>query len=165
VDLRIREFRREDLDQLWHIDQDCFEPGIAYSRLELAHYIRRPQAFTLVAERAQNGVQPDIVGFLVADSSRRNMGHIITLDVLQHSRRGGIGGLLMDSAEERLRQRGCDVVYLETAVNNAAAINFYKRRGYFLVKTLPRYYQGKLDGLLMAKSFKNHAAQSPSDVQ
>ena len=37
----LREFKREDFGILWDIDQKCFSPGISYSRLELAAYIRR----------------------------------------------------------------------------------------------------------------------------
>ena len=51
MEFGLREFRREDFDSLWRIDQACFVPGIAYSRLELAAYIRLRGAFTVVAER------------------------------------------------------------------------------------------------------------------
>ncbi len=36
VEFILREFKREDFEILWDIDQKCFSPGISYSRLELA---------------------------------------------------------------------------------------------------------------------------------
>jgi ribosomal protein S18 acetylase RimI-like enzyme len=42
-------------------------------------------------------------------------------------------------------------VFLETAVDNLAALTFYKRHGYSVLRTLPRYYQGSVDGLRMEK--------------
>ncbi len=50
VSFRIREFEKADFDTLWRIDQACFDPQLAYSRTELAFYMRRPGSFTLVAE-------------------------------------------------------------------------------------------------------------------
>src|SRR5881394_3038756 len=79
----LRDFRREDFETLWRIDQSCFPPGISYGRLELSAYIRRRGAFTLVAESAESGQAergeiakpaPSILGFIVAEASRRGMG-------------------------------------------------------------------------------------------
>ncbi len=142
----IREFRREDFETLWRIDGECFAPGIAYSRQELAYYIARGNSFTLVAESKRG-----IVGFLVGDYDRRRVGHITTIDVLAPARRAGLGAELMRLAEERLRRVGCESVKLETAVDNVAAISFYQRLGYSIVRTLPRYYSNGVDGLLLRK--------------
>ena len=142
----IRDFRRSEFRQLWQIDQDCFEPGISYSQRELAWYMQRPGAFTLVAE--QDGA---ICGFLVAAQMKGNTGHIITIDVVAPARRTGIGSELLRAAEDRLAREHCSAVQLEVAVNNAAAIRFYQRHGYSILRTIPRYYNGELDALLMDK--------------
>ena len=47
--------------------------------------------------------------------------------------------------------RGAKVVDLETPVDNAGAIQFYKRKGYFVEKTVPGYYSNHLDALVMRK--------------
>ncbi|HEU0370235.1 MAG TPA: GNAT family N-acetyltransferase, partial [Candidatus Acidoferrum sp.] len=88
----IREFRRTDFSRLWEIDQKCFPTGISYSEPELLFYIQRPRAFTLVAERS--GEEGQAVGFIVAEIGRQ-MGHIITIDVLEQERRGGLGSQLI----------------------------------------------------------------------
>ena len=138
------------------MDQICFDPQLAYSRPELAVYMRRPGAFTLVAvsptgDAGENGtISEKIVGFIVAET-RRRAGHIITIDVLPETRRSGIGSSLLQAAEDRLRQAGAMVVELETAVDNAAAIQFYKRKEYFVEKTVRGYYSNQLDALVMRK--------------
>ena len=169
----IRESRREDLDELWRIDQACFPPEISYSRLELSVYMRRSGSFTLVAEPASTeGEQPlpvsgiaapRIVGFIVAEANRRGLGHIITIDVLETARRCGLGSELLRSAENRLRAAGCDNVVLETAVDNVAALAFYKRHHYFLTKTVPRYYSNGVDAFLLKKDLRPSAV--PANVQ
>lgn len=152
MEFRLREYRPEDLELLWRIDQNCFAPGIAYSRRELGAYIRRQGAFTLVAEQAPpcGSLSPSIAGFIVAEA-RRGQGHILTIDVLPGSRRFGLGSKLLLTAEDRLRGLSCDVVVLETAVDNAAALTFYKRHQYTVARVVPHYYQSGVDALLLAK--------------
>ncbi len=150
MDFTLREFRKADFETLWHIDQQCFEPGISYSKPELAFYMGVPGAFTLVIE-AQLKSKPEIIGFIVGQRHARGLGHIITIDVLPDARRAGIGSKLLNAAETRLKAAGCKSMFLETAVDNLPALQFYKRHGYYVVKTIPRYYMGRLDAFLMQK--------------
>jgi [ribosomal protein S18]-alanine N-acetyltransferase len=145
VPIKLREFRTADFDRLWELDQECFPPGIAYSRLELMHFIRRQGAATVIAE-----CDGKIAGFTIGEQWRHR-GHIVTLDVSQDFRRHGIGSQLIQACEEHFAGSGCGLVLLETAVNNLGAISFYKRHGYAVLKTIPRYYEGDLDALLMGK--------------
>ena len=153
---RIREFEKADFDTLWRIDQACFDPQLAYSRPELAFYMNRPGSFTLVAEGAngessRNGGSPEsILGFIVAET-RRKSGHIITIDVVAEARRAGVGTALLRAAEGQLLRAGAGAVALETPVNNAAAIRFYKQEGYFVQKTVAGYYSKHLNALVMTK--------------
>ena len=165
----IRDFRQTDFEALWRIDQQCFAPGISYSRMELGEYLRRPGAFALVAESTMEGKpaaqeagggasrelpgSPEaIVGFIVAEAASRGGGHIITIDVLPQARGAGIGSRLLRIAEDRVRASGCHTVTLETAVDNRIALAFYKTHKYSVVKTIPRYYSGGLDALVMKKN-------------
>jgi len=164
VEFALRDFRREDFDSLWRIDQECFAPGIAYSRIELAAYIRLRGAFTVVAEPlpgeprrpAKNGGQDTesrqkVLGFIVAQASRRGVGHILTIDVPPASRRLGVGSKLLAEAEDRLRAAASRSVVLETAVDNSGALAFYKRHDYSVVKTMPRYYSNGVDAFVLEK--------------
>ena len=157
----IRPFEKADFETLWRIDQACFDPQLAYSRPEMAFYIRRPGSFTLVAVdeggkgRGNNGAAAGtssggILGFIVAET-RRAHGHIITIDVVEKARRSGVGSALLQAAEEQLLRAGAAAVALETPVNNEPAIRFYKQKGYFVQKTVPGYYSNQLDALVMTK--------------
>ncbi len=166
-DFEIRDFQPADLDTLWRIDQECFPPGISYSRTELKIYLRRRGAFALVAvatpkqharKSAGAGTQQPhsadlpgtIAGFIVTEVER-GKGHIITIDVVASARRHGVGSRLMSGAEARLRAFGYSLVELETAVDNVSALAFYKRHGYAVVGTIPRYYSNGVDALVLQK--------------
>jgi ribosomal-protein-alanine N-acetyltransferase len=173
VEFALRDFRREDFETLWSIDQRCFPAGIAYSRRELFAYIRLWKSFTLVAEvvdwngsgcNSENRQETDegkpslgIVGFLVAETGQRAVGHIITIDVLRGARRSGVGSQLLAAAEKRLRAAQCRSVVLETAVDNSSALAFYKRHQYFVVRTVPGYYSNGVDALMLQKDLLSEA--------
>jgi [ribosomal protein S18]-alanine N-acetyltransferase len=142
----IRDFQPEDFETLWRMDQECFPPGISYSKQELKAYIRRRGSFTLVATASD---QDKPVGFIVVHDG--STGHVVTIDVDTSARRAGVGSSLLRAAEDRLRASGCRAVALETAVDNISALSFYKRHGYNVLRTWPRYYSNGVDALVMKK--------------
>jgi [ribosomal protein S18]-alanine N-acetyltransferase len=142
----IRDYKTKDFDTLWRMDQECFEPGIAYSKPELKFYIRHKATFTLLAANSDDGT---IAGFIVVQAGVT--GHVITIDVAASSRRSGVGSLLLTAGEERLRAAGIGSVGLETAVDNLSALSFYKRHGYNVIRTWPRYYSNGVDALVLRK--------------
>jgi len=152
VQFTVREYRSQDFETIWQIDQACFPPGISYSQAELALYLRRPGAFSFIAESEVKLDGSRVLGFLVGESNRRRVGHIITIDVRAEARRHTVGSRLLEAGETRLIQANCNVVRLETAVDNVSALSFYKRHGYDVTKTIPSYYSNGVDGLLLEKN-------------
>jgi ribosomal-protein-alanine N-acetyltransferase len=146
VKIRLRNYRPEDFETLWTLDQACFEEGISYEKVELQHYLQMKTAFTLVAE-AEDGT---VLGFIIAHRRKGGYGHVLTIDVDPAIRQHGVGTALLQGAHQRLEGLGCHTMFLETAVNNLAAIAFYKRHGYSILRTLPRYYRATgMDAFLL----------------
>jgi [ribosomal protein S18]-alanine N-acetyltransferase len=149
--LKLRQYRPDDFASLLAIDHTCFIEGIAYSAREMRHFLAQPSAVSIVGEQAR-----EIKGFIIADRfrprrSEQCMGQIITIDVVPEARRSGLGSRLLDAAEEELKRNGCAYVSLETAVDNLAAMRFYKKHGYVGLKILPHYYLDSIDALMMGK--------------
>src|SRR5215475_13581569 len=71
----LREYKPEDFESLWRMDQDCFPPGISYTRQQLRAFMLGRGSFTLVA--SNENAEPQ--GFIVAYCGAS--GHVITIDV------------------------------------------------------------------------------------
>jgi ribosomal-protein-alanine N-acetyltransferase len=158
VRFAIRDFHSSDFEALWRIDQQCFAPGISYSKAELAAYMRVPGSFTVLAQgeeveqgRPTPANSAETVGFAVGNCGRKGIGHLITLDVLPKAQRSGLGTALLRAAEEHFRAGRCKLVRLEAAVNNISALCFYKRHGYSVVQTIPGYYPDGVDAYVLKK--------------
>jgi len=149
--IRLRPCQRSDFESLYHIDQACFPPGIAYGRTELNHYLLLQGALCMLAEA--DGV---VGGFIVSEQSAE-MAHIITLDVLENFRRQGIGTRLLRAAEEAASSRGARLIVLETATTNKPAIALWTRHGYREAGRHKNYYGPGLDALEMHKLLKQTA--------
>ncbi|HEY4741156.1 MAG TPA: N-acetyltransferase [Candidatus Acidoferrales bacterium] len=142
----LRTFRPEDFETLYEIDQVCYPPEIAYSRRELRWYLRLPGAEGIIGER-----DAQIAGFLLS-ANWEQVGHIITIDVLEQFRRLGTGSALVRESEARLARQGVTKIEIETAVNNPAAIAFWNKHGYISHGILKNYYPGGLSAYAMIKS-------------
>ena len=119
---------------------------------ELKRAVRSQNFLTLVAVEAGKGKAQ---GFIVAH--RGPTGHIVTIDVDPGTRRSGVGSALLQSAEERLHAAGSRAVGLETAVDNLAALAFYKRHGYNVLRAWPRYYSNGVDALVLKKDLNGNS--------
>ena len=139
-----------DLAGLHQLDQVCFPREIAYSKAELQYFLTHPKCSCWIAE------QPDdkLAGFVIFERANRHgrtTGHIVTLDIDPGERRRGLGTLLMQTAEEQMRQEGAGVLSLEVAENNPAAQQFYRSLGFVTRGRIAKYYGGMVDAEVMEK--------------
>jgi ribosomal protein S18 acetylase RimI-like enzyme len=56
----------------------------------------------------------------------------------------------------------CASIRLETAVDNVAALSFYKRHGYNVIRSLLRYYSNGVDALLLERDL--HSPPQPDNL-
>jgi [ribosomal protein S18]-alanine N-acetyltransferase len=147
----IRHASRDDFETLLEIDESSFPGGVAYDANELAYFMRRDGAETIVAE-----VGGEIIAFLIMEVHRtRRLATIVTLDVRESFRRSGYGTELLKRAEEMLDDYGVEAYDLQVDVTNRNAIRFYKKHGFTVVRTLPKYYANGNDAYLMVKELQD----------
>ncbi|MGD0697950.1 MAG: GNAT family N-acetyltransferase [Terriglobia bacterium] len=144
--MQIRPFVASDLETLYRIDQECFPPGIAYSRNELSGFIGRRGAKAWVALANEK-----TVGFVVVAREPQRIGHIVTIDVIEGKRRAGVGKALMKVVEEWAEKESLQLLCLETAQDNRPAQAFYSSLGYVKVEEIPGYYSNGAAAWVMVK--------------
>jgi ribosomal-protein-alanine N-acetyltransferase len=79
-------------------------------------------------------------------------GHIISVAVMPNFRNMGMGYSLVQAALSALSAHRADECYLEVRTNNIPAINLYKKMGFEITRTIPRYYFDGFDAYVMTKS-------------
>ena len=146
----LRRCKKQDLAELYQLDQACFPQGIAYSLAELEYFLSHPRCSCWIAEQPEH----KLAGFVILELARRNgltAGHIVTLDVDPSARRCGLGTLLMQAAESQMKQEGAGVMSLEVAETNTAARRFYRGLGFTTRGRIAKYYGGRVDAEIMEK--------------
>src|SRR5262249_10394896 len=152
----IRSYDPREFAALHKLDQACFPPGIAYSRMMLNYFLKQPAAECLVAADGSR-----IVGFILTEENPP-LAHILTLDVAESHRRQRVGTTLLGESERNLALRGVRTILLETAIDNEAGIAFWQHHGYRIEATLQRYYLRRLDAYEMRKIFSTGAQRQPA---
>jgi ribosomal protein S18 acetylase RimI-like enzyme len=127
-DLHIRQFIYPEDYQAVHALWAQAGPGIHLRRSdepqEIAKKVARDPDLFLLAEQ-DNAIIGSVLGGF---DGRRGM--VYHLAVAQDYRRQGIGEMLMQALEQRLREKGCIRFYLLVTRDNADAIRFYEKRGW-----------------------------------
>jgi [ribosomal protein S18]-alanine N-acetyltransferase len=149
----LRAYQPDDFDVLYKLDQSCFPRGIAYSKTTLRYFLALSSAECLLAVE-----EDDIAGFILSELDGP-LAHIITLDIGEAHRRSGVGSLLLNASEKNFVVQGVRTVFLETAVDNHAAVNFWSRHGYIKEGILKRYYLNRIDGYEMRKTLPSRQKQ------
>lgn len=144
---RIRLARLADLGRLVDIDRQCFPQGIAFDAGHFRACLLNPRARTHIAQVASG-----VAGFSVTelDESDRS-GILVTLDVLPAWRRQGVASRLLAASEAWLLDCNARELVLQVATSNEAALGFYLRRDFRIIRTLGDYYGRGNDAFLMRK--------------
>ena len=150
----LRGFGAGDLDAVMSINRVCLPENYApYFFLDTFNTL--PEGF-IVAES-----QNQVVGYIMCRlehgfSDVRKLrfarkGHIVSVAVIPEFRNSGAGYSLVQQALGAMVANHVDESYLEVRVNNYPAINLYKKLGFQITRTIPRYYFDASDAYVMSK--------------
>jgi ribosomal protein S18 acetylase RimI-like enzyme len=124
----IREFKYPEDFPAARLIWETAGPGIHLRRSddpdEIQKKLERDPDLFLVAENDGKMVGTVLGGF----DGRRGM--VYHLAVTEPYRQKGVGELLIDELEHRLKIKGCIRCYLLVTVDNESAIHFYEKRGW-----------------------------------
>ena len=142
----LRRFTPDDAAFVAQLSQRAFgEYGAQPARYTLS-VIGRPDTRTWLAIEAG-----EPVGLVVLEL-RGLEAAILAVAVSERARARGIGGLLMQTAEQHAQARGCRKLTLCTADANLAALDLFLRRGFRIVRRRPGFYSRRQDACELEKS-------------
>lgn len=133
--MSIRKILFSDVDALEALDKQCFSDTIRFNRHALWHYISLQNSIGNLYT-----INDELIGFIIATELSKQSYNIVTIDVEASMQRRGIGTELIKSIMLVLRNRKTKNVSLQVSVDNDAAIKFYLKHGFHIVKTLASYY-------------------------
>jgi ribosomal-protein-alanine N-acetyltransferase len=149
--LKIEQAKFNDLDALYRIERECFTSE-AFTKEHIAYLLESLNAVSLVAK-----TNHEIVGFIVGmieNYGRVTVGHVYTIDVALKHRRIGVGLKLLDELEHIFLERDVKTSYLEVRIDNKAARELYRKKGYTELEPLENFYARGKHGLRMKKELK-----------
>ncbi len=91
------------------------------------------------------------VGFVVIDVVRQPRAELTAIAVAPGERGRGVGASLLAIAETATRNVGRSSLVAHTADANLAALDLLIKRGYRIVRRLPRYYLGMYNACELVK--------------
>ena len=97
--------------------------------------------------------QDTLCGFVVL-RCQHDQAEILTIIMDEKYQSKGLAKNLLQQVEQGAAKQGVDVVFLEVAKDNLAAIKLYQSTGYYQCGIRPHYYkraQGRVDALLFQK--------------
>jgi len=144
--LIIKKASEENLPALAAIENACFKVEV-FSRRRIRYLLSRSKSIFLVALDKEK-----VVGYIVV-LLRKHLGLARGYSLCIHPdyRRLGVGGKLLEKAEELLMDMGYRKITLEVGIDNTPALNLYIGKGYSVDKLLPKYYEDGGDALHLVK--------------
>ncbi len=136
LNMRIRLAKKKDLPVLLELEKICIKEEKFHEK-QLVYLLLKAKSLVFIASIGKNIVGSVVILLRKHISNAR----IYILNVHPAHRRRGIGGSLIDTTLESLKEKGYDKVTIETGINNQAALDLYMSRGFLVDRILKGYYK------------------------
>lgn len=94
----------------------------------------------------------ELSGFIILRLAA-DQADIVTIAIAKTARRKGLANKLLEAAEHTASEAGVELIFLEVAEDNAAAIALYKSSDYDAIGKRPAYYRRE-NGRVAALTFR-----------
>ncbi|WOJ90084.1 GNAT family N-acetyltransferase [Methylocapsa polymorpha] len=157
--IRVRPARLEDLAAIEAIEAAVFAVD-RLSRRSLRYFLKSKTALFLVLDVNNHVAGYSLMSFRQGSLSPRL--YSIALDPVEQGR--GLGRFLLGASERAAKARGAVAMRLEVRVDNARAIELYKKNGYRSFAAVEDYYQDGAAALRFEKEFAQDGEAEPARI-
>lgn len=151
-----RPYKPEDFDQLYALEELCFEPPHRFSRRTMRLLVSRANAVTWIAEEDGR-----LIGFAIVEWANQRSGvtaYIQTIEVAPEARNRGVGRELLGHIEGSALLAGACLIWLHVEAANASAIRLYESQGYRCESRKENYYPLGRAALIYVKRLDSERA-------
>jgi ribosomal protein S18 acetylase RimI-like enzyme len=148
----------QDFDQLYALEELCFEPPYRFSRRYMRQLVSRVNAATWIAEEDRQ-----MAGFAIVEwnqSPDEMTAYIQTIEVAPERRGCGVGRELLGRIESSARLAGARRIWLHVEATNAGAIRLYEAHGYHCEGRKENYYPRGRSALIYRKRLEYEVVNS-----
>ncbi len=154
MEVRIREFRKEDMDALYFLNQRCYPPGHRLPYARLLDMLLDRDAAALVAEELGEH-QSRLIGALIVQGDPWNATlYIISLMVDGQWRRVGIARRLLGWAERLGEGFNCSTLLVPLESGNPEGKAFLNAGGFVESEAHDPFFAKREDGNIWRKSLE-----------
>lgn len=146
----MRMAQSSDATVLTAFERNAFKGYYAPHRFnehQFRYYLARPSTISYVITSGSH-----IVGYVLGAQGtgrRRHIARLLSIAVDPAARNLGIGRRLLEAFLLEARRRSSQVVSLEVAEPNKAALQLFTSEGFKRIARLPGYYTSAVDGIRM----------------
>jgi len=148
--MKLAPARPTDADALAEVHARCFDPP--WSEADFSTLLGSPGVFALTVQDGQA-----VHGFILARAIAGEA-EILTLAVDPPLRRQGIARELLEAATATATAAGAEVMFLEVAADNPAAVGLYEAAGFTAAGRRRGYYArpdgGAIDALVLRRAMR-----------
>jgi ribosomal-protein-alanine N-acetyltransferase len=150
--MKLRPATPQDAEILAALHAKAFDPP--WNAPAIANVLSGPGAFGLIAE-------DDAPAGMILARAIAGEAEILTIAVAPGARRSGLGRALVEAVCGLAGQSGAQTLFLEVAVDNAAAIGLYTAAGFTAAGRRRGYYdrgtEGRIDALILRLGLNSEA--------
>ena len=141
--LKMTRLTRYHVGDLARLHEEAFEAG--WSERDFVDNLQNDLDDILGLVEVEEGGKETARGFILT-RTLEDQSEILTLVVDKAFHGQGLGRALLKAGERTVKKRGADIMFLEVAKDNPAAIALYSKANYRRCGTRTGYYKRSVDG-------------------
>lgn len=158
----IRQAELSDINEIMKINKICLPENYSF---DFFYRILSDFGYACVIGELEG----EIVGYVLSRIERpftsflgvqSAKGHVISIAIIPKYRRKGLGIKIMKYGLKKLIDHEVETIYLEVRVSNVAAIEMYRKLGFYIKKEFKEYYRDGESALVMEWGKKESSEMS-----
>jgi ribosomal-protein-alanine N-acetyltransferase len=162
LSITVRQAELSDINEIMKINKVCLPENYSF---DFFYRILSDFGYACVIGE----LEEEIIGYVLSRIERpftsflgvqSAKGHVISIAIIPKYRRKGLGIKIMKYGLKKLIDHEVETIYLEVRVSNVAAIEMYRKLGFYIKKEFKEYYRDGESAFVMEWGKKRSSEMS-----